>query len=84
MQFKSLLLISVVLSLALTGFAHNRESEEVKVYARGDYAGVIKLLEPKYHATEANIQQRLILACLLAPWACGRRPGRAEIRAQER
>jgi len=62
MQFKSLLLTSVILSLALTGFAHSRESEEVKVYARGDYAGVIKLLEPKYHTTEANIQQRLILA----------------------
>lgn len=77
MQFKSLLLTSVVLSLALTGFAHSRESEEVKVYARGDYAGVIKLLEPKYHTTEANIQQRLILrvpTCTLGvrtmPWVC--------------
>jgi tetratricopeptide (TPR) repeat protein len=34
----------------------------VEVYARGDYAGAVKLLAPLHAAGKANIQQRLILA----------------------
>ncbi|MHC4335163.1 MAG: hypothetical protein ACYSUV_15640, partial [Planctomycetota bacterium] len=62
MQLKSLLLTSAILSLGPSLFAQGREDAAVKVYARGDYVGVVKLLEPKYSAKEINIQERIILA----------------------
>jgi tetratricopeptide (TPR) repeat protein len=62
MQLKSLLLTSAILSLGPSLFAQGREDGAVKVYARGDYVGVVKLLEPKYSAKEINIQERIILA----------------------
>jgi len=37
-------------------------NDAVEVYARGDYAGAVKLLAPLHAAGKANIQQRLILA----------------------
>jgi len=37
-------------------------AEPVEVYARGDYAGVVKLLEPRHRAGAAKIQERLLLA----------------------
>ncbi len=62
MRPKSLLLTSLVLGWFLSGVSPGQELQAVKTYARGDYAGAVKLLEPTYRSGEANIQQRLILA----------------------
>lgn len=62
MQLKSLLLTSVFLSLSLPLLAEAREKGPVEVYARGDYASAVRLLEPKYLAEKTNIQERIILA----------------------
>jgi len=62
MRPTSTLLIAVVLFLGAAGPAPGAGAEAVKTYARGDYAGVVKLLEPAYRSGSANIQQRLILA----------------------
>ena len=37
-------------------------AEALEVYARGDYAAVVKLLEPAYRTGKAKIQERLLLA----------------------
>ncbi|MBM4035787.1 MAG: tetratricopeptide repeat protein [Planctomycetes bacterium] len=37
-------------------------AEPVEVYARGDYAGVVALLEPPHKEGKAKIQERLLLA----------------------
>ncbi|MDK1030539.1 MAG: tetratricopeptide repeat protein [Planctomycetia bacterium] len=58
MKFKSLLCLAAVLNVA----AAAREEDVLKVYARGDYATVVKSLEPLYQAGSAKIQQRLLLA----------------------
>jgi len=62
MQPKSLMLTSVFLSLSLPLLAEAQEKGLVEVYARGDYASVVRLLEPKYLAEKTNIQERIILA----------------------
>ncbi len=62
MHPKSLLITSLIMSFALAGTVSGEEAEEVKIYARGDYAKVIEILEPRYGAATLNIQQRLILA----------------------
>ncbi len=62
MQLKYLMLTSVFLSLSLPLLAEAREKGPVEVYARGDYASVVRLLEPKYLAEKTNIQERIILA----------------------
>jgi len=36
--------------------------QPIEVYARGDYAGVVALLEPDFKAGKAKIQERLLLA----------------------
>ena len=49
--------------LALAGLpARGQTPNAVDVYARGDYAGVVAMLEPKVRADSASIQQRLILS----------------------
>ncbi len=62
MRTKSLLLTFTILGCFLAGVSPGQEIEAVRVYARGDYAGVVKLLAPIHAAGKANIQQRLILA----------------------
>ncbi|MHC4658844.1 MAG: tetratricopeptide repeat protein, partial [Planctomycetota bacterium] len=59
---KSLLLTLVVLSFGLSLSAQAQQDGAIEVYARGDYAGAVKLLEPKYRAEKINIQERIILA----------------------
>ncbi|MHC4645930.1 MAG: tetratricopeptide repeat protein [Planctomycetota bacterium] len=61
MRVKPLLLTSVILGLAPCLFAQAQDDGAVEVYARGDYAGAVRLLEPKYRAEAINIQERLIL-----------------------
>ena len=48
----------IVLLFALAA----RAAEPIEVYARGDYAGVVSLLEPTFREGKANIQERLLLA----------------------
>ena len=52
----------IVLGLFLAAPATAQQADSLKVYARGDYAEVVKLLTPLHEAGKANIQQRLILA----------------------
>jgi tetratricopeptide (TPR) repeat protein len=54
------LLLAVVLVPAAQ--AAEDEVEALKVYARGDYAAVVKMLEGRYKAGSANIQEHLLLA----------------------
>ncbi|MCK4292907.1 MAG: tetratricopeptide repeat protein [Planctomycetes bacterium] len=61
MQVKPLLLTSVILGLVPFLFAQAQEDGPVEVYARGDYVGAVRLLEPKYLAEKVNIQERIIL-----------------------
>ncbi|MHC4665588.1 MAG: tetratricopeptide repeat protein [Planctomycetota bacterium] len=61
MRAKPLLLTSVILGLIPLLFAQAQEDGPVEVYARGDYAGAVRLLEPKYRAEKMNIQERIIL-----------------------
>jgi len=49
-------------ALLWLGACHVEGAEPIQVYARGDYAGVVKLLEPGYRAGKAKIQERLLLA----------------------
>ncbi|NQT86327.1 tetratricopeptide repeat protein, partial [bacterium] len=49
-----------LLAALAASMAHGGEA--IEVYARGDYAGVVKLLEPDHKAGKASIQQRLLLA----------------------
>ncbi len=51
-----------MLVLPFASLAHADQSDAVKTYARGDYAGVVSLLEPAWRAGKANIQQRILLA----------------------
>lgn len=62
MQLKSLMLTSVIFSLSLPLLVEAPEKGPVEVYARGDYAGAVKLLEPKYRGEKITIQERIILA----------------------
>ena len=62
MHAKSLLFTFTLLGWLLPGSSLGQEARPVVVYARGDYVGVVKLLEPIHKAGKANIQQRLILA----------------------
>jgi len=54
-------LLALLLLAALAASVANG-GEAIEVYARGDYAGVVKLLEPDHKAGKASIQQRLLLA----------------------
>jgi tetratricopeptide (TPR) repeat protein len=56
------MLTSVILSLSLSLLAEAQEKGPLEVYARGDYAGAVEMLEPKYRAEKTNIQERIILA----------------------
>ena len=70
MHAKSLLLTFTILGCFLAGASPGQQTrpstrpagEAVKIYGRGDYAGVVRLLGPVHRGGKANIQQRLILA----------------------
>jgi len=61
MRTKSFVL-SVILVASAAGVSVGDPADLVKVYARGDYAGVVEALAAKQQAGKANIQERLILA----------------------
>ncbi|HUW99462.1 MAG TPA: tetratricopeptide repeat protein [Phycisphaerae bacterium] len=52
----------MVLGVGLAAAAWADETEALKTYARGDYEGVVKMLEGPYKEGQAKIQERLILA----------------------
>jgi tetratricopeptide (TPR) repeat protein len=52
----------MVLGVGLAAAARADETEALKTYARGDYEGVVKMLEGPYKEGQAKIQERLILA----------------------
>ncbi|MFP4057815.1 MAG: tetratricopeptide repeat protein [Candidatus Brocadiia bacterium] len=58
---RTLLLCAAALAM-LAPCPRARGGEALEVYARGDYAAVVELLEPAYRAGEAKIQDRLLLA----------------------
>jgi len=62
MRTMSLSLSSLLLGCVLVRAAPAGAADAVEVYARGDYAGAVRLLAPLHEAGKANIQQRLILA----------------------
>ena len=63
--------LGFAMALLCLGAARAGAPKAVAVYARGDYAGVVKLLEPGYRAGTAKIQERLLLA---RAWLHLRRP----------
>jgi len=62
MRASFLVTAAIVLACAgVSGGAPDEGARAVEVYARGDYAGAVKILAPLHAAGKANIQQRLIL-----------------------
>jgi tetratricopeptide (TPR) repeat protein len=63
MRLHSLIcLVVFALGVALVVPALAQDTEALKVYARGDYEGVVKLLEGRYKSGSAKIQEHLLLA----------------------
>ncbi len=63
MRLHALICLAVfALGVALAVPAPAQDTEALKVYARGDYEGVVKLLEGRYKSGSANIQEHLLLA----------------------
>ena len=62
MRLHALICLAVfALGVALAVPAPAQDTEALKVYARGDYEGVVKLLEGRYKSGSANIQQQVLL-----------------------